>query len=86
MPDSSKVNYKTIDGKKYTMSKMRSMSNIEQLDLVYKYYKKFKGKIDSFEKLYLITFYPAAIGKPDNYIIGSEVSAQRAKKIGEQNK
>jgi len=60
------------------------MSNVEQLDFVYEYYAKFGDKIRSHTDLYLATFYPAALGKPDNYIIGSEKGKQAI--IGKQNK
>ncbi|MDD3686735.1 MAG: hypothetical protein PHE56_08205 [Bacteroidales bacterium] len=64
------------------------MTRVQQLDYVFAYYKRFidKGyKIKSYEDLYLITFYPYALTKPDSYIFGSEVSKARAAVIKQQN-
>lgn len=61
------------------------MSNVQQLDYVYKYFLSAKGKLKSFEDLYLYTFYPISVGKPDDYIIGSERGMDYAKKIVQQN-
>ena len=61
------------------------MSNVQQLDYVYKYFLSAKGKLKSFEDLYLYTFYPISVGKPDDYIIGSERGLDYAKKIVQQN-
>lgn len=52
-----------------TTDALRSMSNIEQLDYVYKYYKPYAGKLKSYYDCYLVTFFPAAVGKNDNYIL-----------------
>jgi len=54
-----------------TTAALAQMSNVQQLDYVYAYFKPYVGKIKSCFDLYLITFYPAAIGKPDSYLIGS---------------
>lgn len=79
-------NFKIIDWKKYYFSDIKNMSNVDQLDLVYKYYKSYKHKINSYEDLYLATFYPVAMGKPDGFILGSERNPEWAQKIGKQNK
>ncbi|HET8689451.1 MAG TPA: hypothetical protein VFM18_22800, partial [Methanosarcina sp.] len=47
------------------------MNNLQQLDYVYKYFKPYAGRIKSYYDLYMITFWPAAVGKPDSYIIQS---------------
>ena len=61
------------------------MSNVQQLDYVRKYFLPAKGKIKSFEDVYQYTFYPLSVGKPDNYIIGSERGLDYAKKLVQQN-
>jgi hypothetical protein len=68
-----------------TSEKLRSMTNVEQLDYVYKYFEPYKGKIRSYTDLYLITFYPYALGRPDNYVFGSQKNVSTVKKIREQN-
>jgi hypothetical protein len=67
-PDRGK-NYKTVAGKQYSMSSIAKMNYSEQLDLVYQYYKSYTGKLESFVDTYFVTFFPLAIGKPDDWII-----------------
>ena len=67
-PDRGK-NYKTINGKQYLMSDIRKMNYSEQLDLVYQYYKSYTGKLKSYTDTYFVTFFPIAIGKPDDWVI-----------------
>lgn len=59
------------------------MTNLQQLDYVYKYFKAYTGRIKSYYDLYMITFWPAAVGKPDNYIIQS--STMSAALVAERN-
>ncbi len=55
---------------------LKAMSNVEQLDYVYKYYKPYITKLNSYPDLYLATFFPAALGKADDYILQtSQLSA-----------
>lgn len=66
-----------------------SMSNVEQLDYVEKFYLQAgKNKFKSFADLYLFAFYPLAIyqNKPDSFIIGSEQSDAYARLVTQQNK
>jgi len=62
MPDTAK-NLGTSTQKLY------AMSAIDQLHYVYAYFKPWTGKIHSYFDLYLITFFPIAVGKPDDFII-----------------
>lgn len=48
---------------------LAKMTNVQQLDYVYKYFKPYTGKIKSYYDLYLATFFPAVIGKPDNTVL-----------------
>jgi len=65
---------------------LKAMTNVQQLEFVYNYYKSWKHlKAKALHDVTLITFYPYAIGKSLDYIIGSEKSMERAKKIGKQN-
>jgi hypothetical protein len=68
-----------------TTSKLKNMSNVEQLDYVYKYFKKYTGRIKDFTTLYTIVFYPVAVGKPDNWVFGSEKNMNRAKVVRDWN-
>jgi lysophospholipase L1-like esterase len=70
-----------------TTDSLKSMSAIEQLKYVEEFYKKHKNlipKIKSPEEAYLLVFYPAAVGKPDDYVLGN--TSQRQKVIAKQNK
>jgi hypothetical protein len=64
---------------------LRKMSNVKQLDYVWLFYRKYAGKLKSLVDLYLVTFYPYALGKSENYRFGTEVSEARAKQIVAQN-
>lgn len=63
---------KTAIGLGTTTAALKKMSNIEQLDYVYKYFKPKAGKYRSYFDLYLYTFFPIAIGKPDDWILQSK--------------
>jgi len=65
---------------------LKNMTATQQLDYVYKYYKPYSSRITSYEDLYLITFYPIALGKKETWVFGSEVSNPYARKVAEQNK
>lgn len=53
-----------------TCDTLKGMKNYEQLDWVYKYFKPWTGKMRSFTDVYLVIFYPMAVGKPDSYPLG----------------
>ena len=57
-----------------TTAKLRAMSNVDQLDWVYKYFNSLgaTGKMKSVYDLYLVTFFPIALGKPDNWVLESK--------------
>lgn len=55
----------------------------EQLYYVYRYYLPYKNRINSYVDLYLATFFPAAIGKQDSYVL--ETSNISASAIAEVN-
>ncbi len=59
------------------------MNAIDQLHYVYKYFKPWTGKIGSYFDLYLVTFFPAAIGKPDDFVI--QTGSKSAAVIARQN-
>lgn len=58
----------TATGLGTTTQKLAAMSNVEQLEYVYQYFKPYRYKILSYPDLYLITFFPAALSKPLDYI------------------
>lgn len=54
-----------------SISALLSMSEIEQLDYVRKYLMPYKGKLNTVGDFYAAVFWPAAVGKPDDYVIAS---------------
>lgn len=73
-----------------TGEQMRRLSGVDQLEYVKKYFSSYKGKILSYGDLYLITFFPIAIGKPDDYVLQTKkLSAEliaKANKVIDLNK
>lgn len=65
-----------------SIEELKLMSNVEQMDFVYKYYLPYKGKIKSFIDLYLVTFFPLAVGKPDDWVIQSKGISAKAVALG----
>jgi len=57
-----------------TTAALRAMSNVDQLDYVLKYFKSLgaAGRVKSVYDLYLLTFFPIALGKPDSWILESK--------------
>lgn len=70
--DKAGVNYKTINGKRYLLSDLKNMSFVEQMNVVKEYYKEVirttKKVPQSFVDTYLVTFFPLAVGKSDDFI------------------
>lgn len=60
-----------------TKNELKSMTNVQQLSTVKRYFfeKSWKrnlvAKVRNLTDLYLIIFYPIAVGKSDNYVLGS---------------
>lgn len=61
-----------------TTQALLGMSNVEQLDYVYKYFKPYAGKIKSFIDLYFVTFLPIAVGKPSNWVFQTKNLSKEA--------
>lgn len=59
----------TAKGLGTSTSAIKSMTNLQQLDLVYKYFFPYVTKLNSYPDLYLATFFPIALGKGDDYIM-----------------
>ncbi len=57
----------TAKGLGTTTEKLRAMTNVEQLDYVKKYLQPYASKIKSVSDVYLSIFFPAGLGKPDNW-------------------
>lgn len=66
-----------------TTEALRAMTNVEQLEYVYKYLSPYKDKLTSVIDLYFTIFFPLAVGKKLDFVI--ETSKLSASKIAEQN-
>lgn len=62
---------------------LAAMSNVQQLDYVYKYYKPYAGRLKSAYDLFLVSFLPVALGKPGNWVFAT--SSLPASLIAKQN-
>lgn len=60
-----------------TTEQLRNMTNVEQLDYVHKYLKAYKGRMKNWLDVYCAVFWPAAIGKSDDYVITSDIVAKQ---------
>lgn len=54
-----------------TTTALAKMTQQEQMAYVYKYFRPYAGKLHSLADIYLAIFYPAAMGKPDGFVIAS---------------
>ena len=52
-----------------TTEALAAMTAVQQLKYVEKYFKSRKGKLHSLEDVYMAILWPAAIGKPDDYVL-----------------
>lgn len=52
-----------------TTKALYAMNAIDQVGYVYKYFKPWTGRIKSYFDLYMVTFFPDAVGRPDDYIL-----------------
>jgi len=66
-----------------TTQNLLGMTNVEQLDYVYKYIKPFASKISSYVDLYFTIFFPIAVGKPKDWVF--ETKNLKASTIAKAN-
>lgn len=50
---------------------MLQRNHLQQLDWVKEYFKPYRGRMHSYFDVYLVTFFPAAVAKPDNYVFAT---------------
>lgn len=67
-----------------TIEALSRMSNVQQLDYVYKYFSSKSGKMYSLYDLYKITFFPISLGKAGNWVFQSK--DLQASTVARQNK
>jgi hypothetical protein len=59
-----------------SVQELRNMSAIEQLNYVEKFYRPVAGRAKDIGDLYMFTFLPAVVGKPNDYVIGAKGSGK----------
>ena len=59
----------TAKGLGTTTTKLAKMSQIEQLNYVYKYFLPYKGKLANLGDVYMAILWPLGVAKPDSYVL-----------------
>lgn len=59
----------TARGMGTTIEDLAKLTNVEQLEWVYKYLRPYRNKISSFVDCYFAVFFPLAMGKPSDFVI-----------------
>lgn len=67
-----------------SLEQILAMDALQQLDLVKWYFTPYRGKMKSYYDVYAVTFFPAMIGKPDNWVL--QTKKLSAATIAKQNK
>ncbi len=62
---------------------LKAMSNVQQLDYVHKYLTPFTGRMKNLTDTYLAVLFPAAIGKPDIWVL--ETRSLSAREVARWN-
>ena len=73
----------TAKGLGTTVDELYNLNNVQQLYYVYMYFKPFAGRINSVYDLYKCVFFPAMLGKPDNWV--AQTSTLSAETIAKYN-
>ena len=76
MPDTAKALGTTVEA-------LKAMTNVQQLDWVYKYLSPYTGRMQSYIDVYFTVFFPLAVGKPDDWVF--QTSKLSAAIIAKQN-
>lgn len=52
------------------------MTNVQQLQYVYNFFKPYKGKLKDLSDVYMRILWPAAVGKPSDYVLFDKMNAK----------
>ena len=61
-----------------TRQEMSELTACQQLDYVYEYYKPRTGRLNNLGEFYLMTFYPYAMGRSDDFVLARADSTDKA--------
>ena len=67
--DPNTPNHKKIAGKTYSLGYIKSLNFVQQMDLVYLYFKPYSGKMKNFLDVYLVTIFPLALNESDAFVL-----------------
>lgn len=76
----------TAEGLGTSLAALARMSFVEQLEFVERYLARFRGRLTSLSDVYLAVFWPAAVGKPDSYVVARQDADGYEGLVYEQNK
>lgn len=60
---------KTAEGLGTSTAELAGMSAEDQLNYVYRYFRGWKGRLDSLSDVYMAILWPKAVGQPDDYAL-----------------
>ena len=72
----------TAQGLGTSTAALAGMSAVEQLDYVWSYLRPYTGRLGTLADLYAAILWPAAVGKPDDYVVFADKSAAYAANKG----
>lgn len=61
-----------------TTEQLAAMTPEDQLNYVWKYFAPFKGRLHNLGDIYMAILWPAAIGRPDSYVLFDQAAGPRA--------
>ena len=77
----------TATGLGTSTEELKKLTAEKQLDYVEKYFAPYKNKLSTLEDIYMVVLYPAAVGKPNDYVLFDKSSDKAwIKKAYTQNK
>lgn len=67
----------TARGMGTTTAKLAAMSELEQLEWVRRYFLPWRGRLRSLADVYMVILWPAAVGKPDDFVLFARCDSRR---------
>lgn len=59
-----------------TIPALLKMTNVQQLQYVYNFFKPYKGKLKDLSDVYMRILYPVAVGKPSDYVLFDQANTK----------
>lgn len=61
-----------------SVAALAAMSPTQQLDMVARYFLPYRGRLKTLSDMYMAVLWPAAVGKPETYVLFSRNDSKRA--------